>query len=169
MMQELLLKTGIPSYVTNIISPIPTTNQLQIPIAKTIPQQIGYIYGITFLTDTEDPNDDTMITFAQAQQLFLVFKDGPTEFFQQIRLDQAVLPLAGFPNLNNRPYLPVNIPGNFDLSTSYFQNPTGIVSVDTITTIFMQLWFISTESYKFLMDKGYIDGTYAKEFIRSKR
>lgn len=171
MMQEILVKTGIPSYVTNIISPIPLSNQLQIPIAKTIPQQIGYIYGLTILTDTSDPQNNNLITLTQAQLLYLVLKDGPTEFFQQIRLDQMVFTPAGFPNLNPNNYMPVNIPGNFDLSTSYYQNPTGVVSVpdNPTTTIMLQLWFISTESYEWLMKKNYIDATYAQEFIRSKR
>lgn len=168
-MQELLIKTGIPSYVTNIISPIPTTAQVQIPIAKNIPQQVGMIYGLSILTDTNAPGDQDLITFANAQDLYLVLKDGPTEFFQQVRLDQMVFNLAGFPNLNPDSYLRVAIPGNFDLSTSYYQNATGIVSVDTTKVIMLQLWYISTESYKWLMKKGYIDGEYAQQFINSKR
>ena len=169
MMQELLVKTGVPSYTTNFVSPIPTVAQTQIQIAKNIPQQVGYIYGLTILTDSASPGNQTLITLAQAQNLYIVLKDGPTEFFQQVRLDQMTQTLAGFPNLNPNYYMPVNIPGYFDLSTSYYQNPTGIVSVEVTSVILLQLWFISTESYKWLMKKNYIDPTYAQDFIDAKR
>lgn len=168
-MKEILFKTGVPTYVTNIITPIPTTAQRAIPIAKTIPQQIGLIYGLAQYTDTVDPNNVNLITFANAQELYLNFKDGPTEFFQTVRLDSMVYTLAGFPDQNEERYLKVNIPGNFDMSTSSYLNPGGITAAETATNIMLQLWFISTESYIWLMKRGYLDDTYAAQFIESKK
>lgn len=168
-MQEILFKTGVPSYVTNIITPIPTTAQRAIPIAKNIPQQVGLIYGLATYTDTVDPNNVNLITFANAQELYLNLKDGPTEFFQTVRLDALIFPLAGFPNQNPDTYMKVNIPGNFDMSTSNYLNPGGITAEAAATNIMLQLWFISTESYIWLMKKGYLDDTYAQQFIDSKR
>lgn len=171
-MKEILLRWGIPSYVTNIISPVPVQAQLTIPIAKTIPQQIGYIFGMNIYTDSADPNNDTLISYPEAQNLYMVLKDGPTEFFQLMRLDSLVNTIAGFPNVNPDSYTEVAIPGNFDLSTSYYQNPAGVVSTiepAVSKTIMLQMWFVSTESYLWLMKKGVIDASYAEQFIRSKR
>lgn len=169
MMQDLLIKTGIRSYVTSIISPVPTAAQIQIPIAKTIPSQVGLIYGMAIYTDTDDPQGNNLITFANAQELYMVLKDGPTEFLFNIRLDAMIFNLAGFPNLNPQGFLNVAIPGNFDMSTSYYQNPTGIVSGEATTTIMLQLWYISTESYIWLMEKNYIDASFLQQFKASKR
>lgn len=170
-MLKLLQKAGVPSYVTTIITPIPTAQQLTIPIAKTIPQQVGLIFGMSIYADTVDPSNNPLITTANAQALYMVLKDGPTEFFQQVRLSDMLQEFAGTPIVRPEKFMPVNIFGNFDLSTSSYVNPGLIVSAPVPaqpTVIMLDLWFISTEAYKWMMSKNYVDSTFATQFTNSK-
>jgi len=171
-MREILFKAGIPTYVTSIITPIPTAVQVTLPIAKTIPQQIGLIFGLSIYADTVDPSNNPLITTANAQSLYMVLKDGPTDFFQPVRLSDMLQEFAGVPVIRNEKYLPVNIPGNFDLSTSSYLNPTGIVSAVApalATVIMLDIWFISTEAYIWMMKKGFVEREFIEGFIKSKR
>ncbi len=171
--RTILFKAGIPTYISKIITSIPTgpASQLEIPISKTIPKQIGLIFGMAIYTDGVDPANNPLITSNDATNLYLNFKDGPTLFEDSLRLSDLNFNPSGFPNVNDKRYLDVNIPGNFDISTSSYTNPTGIISNNESgkkTVITLQLWFISTDSYIWLMDKGYVDKEYAEQFIKSK-
>jgi hypothetical protein len=171
-MMDLIQKAGVPSYVTSIITPLPTNGQLTIPIAKTIPQQVGLIFGMAIDADTVDPANNPLITTANAQALYMVLKDGPTEFFQTIRLSDMLNEFAGSPVIRDKKYMPVNILGNFDLSTSFYNNPGLIVSAPVPalpTVIKLNLWFISTEGYEWMGSKGYVDNTFMSQFTQSKR
>ena len=126
---------------------------------------------MSIYADSVDPANNPDITSANSTNLFLNFKDGPTIFVDSLRLSDLNYNPAGFPNVNPERYLPVNIPGNFDLSTSFYANPTGIVSAAAPaapTVIQLELWFISTEAYKWLMSKGYVDKEFAEQFTKSK-
>lgn len=168
-MMDTLFQWGITSYVLGIETSISTANQRNIPIAKQIEQPVGLIFGFSIQTDTVTPANDPLITTANAENLYLNLKDGNAEFFMPVRLDQMIFNFSGFPNTNEDRFMRVNIKGNFDLSTSYYSNPTGIVSVeDEITTILLQMWYISTESYLFLIEKGVVVEN-AGQYLRTKR
>lgn len=168
-LKDTLFEYGIDTYLMSLQTVLPTTAENQIPIAKQIPQQVGLIYGLGIYTDGFTPANQPLITSTDAENIFLTFKDGPTEFFQPMRLDALIFKSSGFPLTSAEQYFPVNISGNFDLSTSFYANPTGVVSTDDETkNIMLNLWYISTESYLFLMKQGVVkeDGN---RFLRGKR
>lgn len=160
LIEDIISKAGIPTYITKLVSQIPAAATLEIPMPKTIPKQIGLIYGLFTYTDTVDPANNPLITSADASVLYMVLKDGPDEFIQSIRLDDLQNTIVGVPLSRTERYYRCNIPGNFDLSTSFFQNPTGIVSAPVPaapTVIVIGVRFISTESVKFLVEHKYLD------------
>lgn len=167
--QDILFAHGIPTYTMSLNVTIPLDNEAQLLIGKQIPQQVGLIFGMFTYTDTVSPSNNPLITAADASSLYLVLKDGPTEFFQPMRLDSLIFTVAGFPSINDRRYMDVLLPGTFDLSTSYISNPTGIVSdpEEKATVIMLGLWYISTESYLYLINKGIIDEN-ALRFVNAK-
>lgn len=165
---DILVKYGIDSYRMSIYTPIPSTAEQQIPISKQIPQQVGLIFGLSTYTDTVTPANQNLITTTNAGNLYLTFKDGPTEFFQPIRLNEMIYDFIGFPNTNQDRYMPVNINGNFDMSTSYYANPTNIVAGETNPFIALNLWYISTNSYVWLMENKIIEQNI-DNFLRGKR
>ena len=150
---------GIPTYRTTIFTAIPTDLNSNIPLPKQLPTQIGLIYGVSTQCDTVDPNNRTLITTAQAQNLYLTLKDGATEFFEQVRLDDLLYNFAGVPEPSGKRYLDVRIPGTFDLSTSFFDNPTGILSpAPPLSAIVIPLtvWYIDRLTYIYLLDNGMV-------------
>lgn len=166
---DTLFEYGIDTYVMSLLTPLPVIAETNIPIAKQIPQQVGLIFGLSVYTDTVTPANQPLITTADAENIYLTFKDGPTEFFQPIRLDNLNFTFVGVPNINPQRFMPVNIQGNFDLSTSFYANPTGVASVaPAVTTIMLNLWYISTESYLFLIEKGVVKQD-PKQFLNGKR
>jgi len=168
-LKDTLFEYGIDTYLMSILTTVPTAADSQIPIAKQIPQQVGLIYGLGIYTDGFTPANQPLITSTDAENIFLTFKDGPTEFFQPLRLDALIFKSSGFPLTSAEQYFPVNIQGNFDLSTSFYANPTGVVSTDEeVKVIMLNLWYISTESYLYLIDKKVVNED-AKRFLRGKR
>lgn len=157
MLDRELFYLGIPTYRTTIFTPIPLTPQLTISLPKQLPTQIGRIIGLSVIADTVTPDNSPLITTTNAQNLYLFLRDGATEFFETVRLDDMLFNFAGVAAPDGRRYLPVNIPGDFDLSTSAFINPTGIVSAPApaaATTIALNLWYISTNTYNRLEMDG---------------
>lgn len=168
-LMDALFEYGIDTYVSGIETSISTTNQREIPISKQISQPIGLIFGLSTYADTVTPANDPLISTTEAENLYLTFKDGPDEFFEPIRMDALIFNFSGFPNTNANRYLHVNIQANFDLSTSFYSNPTGIVSDEEGTkTIMLNLWYISTESYLFLIDQGVVK-IDPKKYLKTKR
>lgn len=171
-LRTILFKAGIPTYITKVITPIPTGAMNEIPISKTIPKQIGLIFGVALYTDSTDPQNNPQITTANATVLYWNLKDGTTIFIDSLRLTDMIYNPAGFPNVNPARYLPVNIPGTFDISTSFFSNPTGIISAAppiAPTVIQQTFWYVSTEGYIWLMQNKYVDDTYIDAYIKAKR
>lgn len=159
MIIEQLIKLGIPSYVTQIFTDIPTNAELNIQIAKQLPTQIGRIYGLSIYTDTVTPDNKPLITTTDAMNLYINLKHGATDFFENIRLDDMLSNFTGVPTLPSQKWLPVNIPGDFDLSTSSYINPTSIVSAAApaaATVIALNLWYISQKAYNTLEDQGLV-------------
>lgn len=156
-----LIYWGIPSYRTTIFTPLPTGVTTEIQIAKQLPTQIGRIFGMSVYCDTVTPANQPLITTANATNLYLNLVHGATKFFEVTRLDDlnynpAVATIA-VQALEK--WLPVNIPGDFDLSTSVYFNPTGIVSAvppAAPTNIALNLWYISEAAYKTLVKKGMV-------------
>lgn len=154
-----LIYWGIPSYRTQIVTPIPTGITQEIQIAKQLPTQIGRIFGMSVYTDTVTPGNLPLITTADATNLYINIVHGATTFFENTRLDDLNFNPAGVPVLPADKWLPVNIPGDFDLSTSKYLNPTGIVSAAApaaATQIWLNLWYISEQSYKTLQARGFV-------------
>jgi hypothetical protein len=151
---SLILKYGLPSYVTSIITPVPATAQLQLQIAKKLPTQIGRIYGLSTYTDTIAPDASPLITTTDAQAIYLNLVDGATKFYTPVRLDELNFNFAGVPTPGEAPrYMPVNLP-RFDLSTSEYINPSGVISAAppaAPTVIMLNFHYIAFEAWNFLL------------------
>lgn len=155
-MLQTLFKLGIPTYTTTIYSSLPVAAEQTIPIAKQLPTQIGRIYGMAIYADTVTPDNKPLITTTDAGNLYLTFKDGATNFFEDLRLTDMLSEFTGVPSPRPNIYLPVNIPGGFDLSTSYYLNPTGIIAGVLGKTIALKLWFVSVTTYSTMLKKGLV-------------
>jgi hypothetical protein len=152
-----LFKLGIPYYRQSIITNISTQLQAEIPLPKQMPTDVGRIFGLSVYTDTFDPFNNPLISSTQAQNLYLKLKDGSTDFLTPVRLDDLVFNFGGRPEPSGMKYLPVNEPGQFDLSTSSYINPTGIVSAGLKpSSICLNLWYINKQSYYRLIEKGIV-------------
>lgn len=156
MFLQMLFKLGIPTYTTTIYSSLPVSSEVNIPIAKQLPTQIGRIYGMAIYCDSVTPDNKQLITTTDATNLYLTFKDGATNFFEDLRLTDLLSEFSGVPSPRPNSYLPVNIPGGFDLSTSFYINPTGIVAGATGKTIALKLWYVSVPTYSTMLKKGMV-------------
>lgn len=156
MFLEMLFKLGIPTYTTTIYSSIAATAEVQISIAKQLPTQIGRIYGMATYADSVTPDNKQLITTADASNLYLTFKDGATNFFEDLRLTDLLSEFSGVPATRLTNYLECNIPGGFDLSTSFYTNPTGIVAGLNGKTIALKLWYVSVPTYSTMLKKGLV-------------
>lgn len=154
-----LTQLGIPTLKQTIITTISPNVQRNIPLPKQLPKDIGRIIGLSTYCDTVDPQNNPLITTAQAQILFLALKSGATEFYTPVRLDDLLFNFAGVPSPSGLKYHSVNIPGDFDLSTSYYINPTLIVSAAAPAppiTIMLNLLYINVNTYKDLIARDIV-------------
>lgn len=147
-MEQLLFKLGIASWAQDIITPIPTTAATTFQIGKTLPTNVGFIYGLSTYADGLDPEGNTLITTTQAQGLYLNLQDGATQFFESIRMDDLLNTFAGTPVVRPQKYMPVCIP-DFDLSKSVYQNPNSFIS----GTIRLKIWYVQTKDWKHVKEK----------------
>lgn len=154
MILETLFKLGVPTLKTAIYTPLPATAELQVEIAKQLPTQIGRIYGLSIYTDTVTPDQKNLITTTDSMSLYLTLKEGMANFLEDMRLDDMLYTFTGVPS--NRPvnYFPCNIPNSFDLSTSFYSNPAGIVAGANNKTIALNLFYISIPTYNRLVKKN---------------
>lgn len=155
-MLQMLFKLGIPTYTTTIYSNLPTAAQAEIPIARQLPTQIGRIYGMATYADSVTPSNAPLITTTDCTNLYLTFKDGATNFFEDLRLTDLLSEFTGVPTTRPQNYLACNIPGGFDLSTSFYSNPTGIVAGAAGKTIALKLWYVSVPTYSTMLKKGLV-------------
>lgn len=156
-LEERLFNLGVPLYTQDIITNIPAAATGQIQIAKTLPTTVGWIFGLSTYADGVDSQNNTLITTTQASNLFMYLQNGPNQFIQEMRLTDLLYTYAGNPIVRNTRYWEVNIPGNFDLSTSNFLNPTNIASPAAPAkpiVIRLKLWYIDKTSYKILEESG---------------
>lgn len=157
--QTWLTSYGLNTYRTTIFTPIPSTPEAKIALPKQMPENIGRIFGLSIYADTVTPTGSLLPTTTQAQNLYMTFKDAATDFYENIRLDDMLFNFAGVPTPSGIKFLWVNLPGQFDLSTSFFSNPTLIVSAAPPATpinIGLTLHYISTESNRRLLEAGII-------------
>lgn len=155
-MEELLLKLGIPTYVQALYTTITATDQIQLP--KELPNQIGWIYGLSTVVATVTPTNQALITLANAQRLYLTLVSGATLFTNPLRLDQLIYDSTT--GCDQR-YMRVNVPSKISLDQSYVTNPGASVASGVFA---LQLWYIDKASHKFLVDNGFlgIDGRVQK-------
>lgn len=169
-LEELFLRLGLVTFTADVVTNIPTQNSNQIQIAKFLQTDIGFIYGLSTYADSTDPQGNTLVSTTQCQNLWLTLKNAATEFGPNIRLDDLLTVFAGTPIVRNQRYLPYRIPcyfkdpvtnemgKHFDISTTYFTNPTGIVSSSNTgvppITIRLKLWYINSYDTTELVAKG---------------
>jgi hypothetical protein len=152
-MNSLLFKLGVATWCTDIITIVPIPNTNIIYIGKTLPTDVGFIYGIaTYVDGTKDADGNTPPTTLQAQNIFVTLQTGSTQFISQVKLSDFANELlnvaANSLQVRDSIFRPVIIPA-FDLSKSYFQNPAGLVSTSLITVaIRLKLWYIQHDDWE---------------------
>ena len=147
-MEKLLFQLGIGTWVMDIVTAFPATAQSQITIGKTLPTNIGFIYGITSYADGVDALNQPLPSTNHSTQIYLTLQNGSTIFFEKVRLSDFQNDFAGVPNSRIQKFTPVLIP-SFDLSKSYFDNPSGVVSVN----VRMKFWYIQASDLPKLESK----------------
>ena len=165
MIIDMLMRLGIPTLTTTIYSPLSVAPEQSIKIAQQLPTQIGRIYGMAIYADGVTPDNKALITTSEAALIYLTLKEGMANFLEDLRLDDMLTVFSGAPVTRPVPYLPVNVPNTFDLSTSQYSNPTGIVAGANNKTIALKLWYISIETYNRLL----ADGTLLKNGELARR
>lgn len=142
----LLFRMGVSTWVTDIITTLPVNaggaGSSTFQIGKTLPENVGFIYGISTYADGVDALNNVLISTVQAQNLYVNFQNGPTVFAEQIRLSDLLNEFAGTPVVRPQKFTQVNIPV-FDLSKSYYQNPV----LFTAATIHLKLWYVDTADW----------------------
>lgn len=151
-MNNILAKEGIATLYTTIFITVPTTATTNIIIAKKLNTEIGMIYGISMDVDGKDNANNNLITLAQSALFYLTLKQGSSDFIDAMRMDKLVFNDAqATGNLSNpNRYLPVNIPGDFSLDTSFIVNPTSIIT----GVISLNLWYITKATQARLQKNG---------------
>ena len=162
MMQQQLMKLGIPTYTDTYFTLLPSTATSQIKIGQDMPTPVGWIYGISTTINGSHPTDPTkpMINRADSTNLYVYFKIATDLFMNNYRLDNYVMfdanPTATAntnSQLNNsQRYMSVNIPSATDLKESYYLNPQGIVD----KYIGLTIHYISLIDYRMMQKKGLI-------------
>lgn len=154
MIQETLLKLGIPTYSVTIYTKLEdVTSQL---IGDRMPEQIGWIYGLSTEVGDTHPDDATkqLISDNDIGSIWLCLKYGATEYIQDLRMTNLVFTSSQRPGMwfNPQRFFPVNIPMHTDLSTSKYKNPNKISNVHVALT----LYYIDKTAYKNLLAQGII-------------
>lgn len=169
MFKSILDKNGIPQ-LFQVIKTVITAAAPQIKLGNTLPTQIGLIYGISTTVGiggvaTVDDTNNTLITAANASNLYLNLLKGSTLVVSPMRLDKLIfnVPSATLaPTADNR-FLPMIIPNTISLDTSYYSNPTGISAGE----IMLELWYIDNDMLQYLVQKGELPEFMVTKFLRS--
>jgi len=153
--QTVLFRMGIGTWSTDMVTIMPNPASPKFQIGKNLPTDVGFIYGLTTYADGTDPDGNTLISTAQAQNIYITLQDGATQFFEQIRMSDLLNEFAGSPIVRGEKFLPVAIPA-FDLSKSYYQNPNSYVTA----TIRLKLWYIQMNDWNRVKDHFSINPNY---------
>jgi len=141
--QDIFLKLGVGTWVSDIITIAPATPANTFQVGKNLPTDIGFIYGLSTYADGVDSQNNTLVTTAQCQNMYLMLKDGGTEFIEELRLSDLLNEFAGSPVVRPDKFTPVNIPV-FDLSKSEYKNPL----LFTGFSIHLKLWYVQKKDWK---------------------
>lgn len=151
--QQTLFKLGIPTYCYSVETDITANNSIK--IGETLPQDLGWIYGLSTNATGVTARDQTKLlpSFAQLSNLYLNLKYGQSIFVNGLRLCDLLFldPASGIP-INSSRYLEVNVPLNTDLKLSFIDNPTLITGV----TCVLNLYYIDKISYSTLVKQGLV-------------
>lgn len=153
-----LMQLGIPTYMQTIYVKVPASAAPNFDIAKQMPTQIGWIYGISTYVDGFTPDNFPLITQANSKALYLQFTDGVSQFINVKRLSELNFDTT----LNGYIYADMwecSIPGNIDLSQSKILNPTLITGAAGGTFVALNLYYVDWTSYQWLLDTKYIKTT----------
>lgn len=126
MIEELLLRAGVPAYKTNLITTITTSKEIN--LGQQAPENIGWIYGISLNVGGTDYQGNTLISLADSYNLWLNLKIQTNVFTQSIRLANFIYLNPSAIRTTERNYMPVSIPLQLDWKQSSILNPTGIAS-----------------------------------------
>lgn len=148
MIEELLFKVGVPTYKTNLITPLTAANEIN--LGQQAPTNIGWIYGISLNVGGTDFQGNTLISLADAGNLWLNLKIQTNVFTQTLRLSNYVYQQPNVPRTQERNYMPVSIPLELDWKQSTILNPTNIAS----GTVFFDFYYIDIPSYTNLLNSG---------------
>jgi hypothetical protein len=144
--QSILFKMGIGTWVSDIITPVPSPiASTNFQVGKTLPTDVGFIYGLSVYADGVDSQNNPLISTTQAQNLFLCLQDGPTQFMEDIRLSDLLNEFAGSPVVRPDKFTPVNI-AKFDLSKSSYKNPLSFTS----GVIHLKIWYVNSRDWAHL-------------------
>jgi hypothetical protein len=158
--QDILFKMGVGTWVIDIITQFPNPASVKFQVGKNLPDNVGFIYGLSTYCDGVDQDANVLMTTTQAQNTFLTLQDGSTQFLEGIRMDDMLNDYAGTVVVNPHKYLPVAIPA-FDLSKSFYQNPNGYMG----SYIRLKLWFVQKQDWvhiaKLMKVNGYSYSSHA--------
>lgn len=148
---KLLTQYRLPTLHYPIYTQIPAAATPQLRIAAKLPTQIGLIYGLSIDAETVGPQNQTLITTANANVLYMTLFQGSSAFILDMRLSNLIFNNSpGTTSANNSArYLEQVIPGTFSLDQSYYSNPAAL----TAGTIKLNLWYITRQNVNFLVKK----------------
>lgn len=147
MIEEILFKLGIPTYMESVYTTLTAKAVIRLP--KQMPTQIGWIYGLSVYCDGVTPTGETLITTAQSEDLYMVLKAGQTDFIESYRVSQLNISAQ---NGNDIQYCPVNIPAAISLDQSFWQNPLLITGAE----IMLNIYYIDQKSFDVLVAGGWM-------------
>lgn len=150
MIEEFLFKAGIPTYKTNLITQI--TSAKSINLGAQAPTNIGWIYGMSLLVGGTDYQGNTLISLADAGNLWLNLLIQTNNFTQNLRLSNLVYQQPNITRTQDKNYCPVSVPLELDWKQSTIANPTGIAS----GYVNLDMYYIDIPSYNNLKQSGMI-------------
>lgn len=143
---SIIFQCGFATYVEDVVTPLPTSAAAtNFQVGKNLPEDVGFIYGLSTYADGLDAEGRTLISTTQAQGIYLTLQEGPTQFIQQVRMDDLLNTFAGSPVVRPQKFTPVNIPV-FDLSKSFYSNPNSYFGANT--SIHLKLWYINQPDFE---------------------
>lgn len=147
--EDKLFQLGVTTFMTDVITPIPTPGQTTFQIGKVLSEDIGYIYGISSYADTVDELGISLPSTTQMQNLWFGGQNGSTQFIQYMRMDDFLNVFSGTPEVRDSHYRRVSIP-YFDISKSEFKNPTNIAGP---INIHLKMWYIQKNVWAKIKDQ----------------
>lgn len=135
-----LMEMGIATQMDSLLIELDGSAEFQLGLK--MPEQIKTIYGISVQVDGVTPNNQALITTAQASDLYLTFISGSNRFWNTVRLSDLVYmpdPDSSAMAITDAKYMYVNIDAQgLSLDQSFINNPTTIAAGPII---FLNLWY----------------------------